>query len=547
MSELTPNLRQRYFDDNGAPLAGGKLYSYVANTSTPKATYTDQTEDTENANPTILDADGYADVWLGAGFYKFILKDSDDNTLFTVDQVSKPAQGATGVSLLVGSGAPDDNDGTNGDFLLRTDTGAFYQKLSGTWGLTGDSLELPASVISFSNGASGLTADTAQEALDEIEARLQTAETDVDTAQATASDHIADPTAAHAASAIANTPSGNLAATNVQTALNELQSDIDTRATATSVSDHLADTADAHDASAISSVASGSLAATDVQAALNELQSDIDTRALASGLSDHLSDAADAHDASAISSVPSGNLAADDVQEALNELQTDIDTRATSTALTDHTGDAADAHDASAISYDNATSGLVADQVQEAIDELAASSSGGGGGAGLEWYFGDSNAPVEAILSNGLRVLDFSQLPDEQTMYVGLVVPSSYVPGTQILLTDGKFFSPLTSGEVLWRTQTNLLKAGVVATTDPLTATDHESTSGQQAVDPQANEIVEIGDIDLTNASGEINSVAVAPGDQLLVKFFRDTSSETSSLAGDARLIRASFQPKFTA
>lgn len=47
---------------------------------------------------------------------------------------------------------------------------------------------------------------------------------------------------------------------------------------------HINDTTDAHDASAISSVASGNLAATDVQTALNELQSDIDSRALDSAV-----------------------------------------------------------------------------------------------------------------------------------------------------------------------------------------------------------------------------------------------------------------------
>lgn len=43
---------------------------------------------------------------------------------------------------------------------------------------------------------------------------------------------------------------------------------------------HIADTVDAHDASAISSVPAGNLVATDVQGALNELQTDVDTRAL---------------------------------------------------------------------------------------------------------------------------------------------------------------------------------------------------------------------------------------------------------------------------
>jgi predicted FMN-binding regulatory protein PaiB len=105
---------------------------------------------------------------------------------------------------------------------------------------------------------------------------------------------------------------------SIQTQINDVQQDID---------DHIADTTDAHDASAISNVPSGNLTATDVQGALNELQSDIDTRALASDLTDHLNDATDAHDASAISNVPSGNLTATDVQGALNELQSDIDGR----------------------------------------------------------------------------------------------------------------------------------------------------------------------------------------------------------------------------
>lgn len=50
------------------------------------------------------------------------------------------------------------------------------------------------------------------------------------------------------------------------------------------IDNHISDAADAHDASAISSVPSGNLAATDVQAALNELQSDIDSRALDSAV-----------------------------------------------------------------------------------------------------------------------------------------------------------------------------------------------------------------------------------------------------------------------
>lgn len=76
-----------------------------------------------------------------------------------------------------------------------------------------------------------------------------------------------------------------LSATRVQDALAEHQVEIDdvtatAAGAASGLADHLADTTDAHDASAISVVASGNLAATDAQTALTELQTDIDTRAI---------------------------------------------------------------------------------------------------------------------------------------------------------------------------------------------------------------------------------------------------------------------------
>lgn len=90
---LAPVLKHRFFDSSGGPLAGGKLYSYVAGTSTPASTYTDQAGLTANANPTILDANGECDLWLGSGTYKFVLKDSLDATQWTVDDVA--ASGTT--------------------------------------------------------------------------------------------------------------------------------------------------------------------------------------------------------------------------------------------------------------------------------------------------------------------------------------------------------------------------------------------------------------------------------------------------------------------
>jgi hypothetical protein len=85
---LPPVLRQRYFDANGNPLAGGKLYTYQSGTTTPQATYTDSGGGTPNANPVVLDANGEAAVWLDPELsYKFVLKDSNDVTQWTVDGV----------------------------------------------------------------------------------------------------------------------------------------------------------------------------------------------------------------------------------------------------------------------------------------------------------------------------------------------------------------------------------------------------------------------------------------------------------------------------
>lgn len=95
---LAPLIRQRYLTNAGLPLAGGLLYTYAAGTTTPQATYTDYTGGTPNANPVVLDSSGYADVWLDPTLsYKFVLKDSAGNTLWTEDNVSGSA--ATGIGV----------------------------------------------------------------------------------------------------------------------------------------------------------------------------------------------------------------------------------------------------------------------------------------------------------------------------------------------------------------------------------------------------------------------------------------------------------------
>lgn len=92
--------------------------------------------------------------------------------------------------------------------------------------------------------------------------------------------HLADPTDAHAASAITFTPASGIAAIEVQTAIVEAKTDAQTYADS-AVTTHVG-AAGAHTASLITNVAAGNTSSVTVQAAINELQGDIDTLSAAS-------------------------------------------------------------------------------------------------------------------------------------------------------------------------------------------------------------------------------------------------------------------------
>jgi hypothetical protein len=81
----------QFFDNNGNPLTGGKLYSYVAGTTTPQATYTSSAGTVAHSNPIILDAGGRVpggEIWLTDGLqYKFVLKNATDVLIGTYDNI----------------------------------------------------------------------------------------------------------------------------------------------------------------------------------------------------------------------------------------------------------------------------------------------------------------------------------------------------------------------------------------------------------------------------------------------------------------------------
>lgn len=84
----SPTPKLQFLDTSGAPLAGGKVYTYAAGTTTPLVTYADSAATTNNPNPIILDSRGEAEIWLDLQSYKFKLTTSTDVEIWTVDNIN---------------------------------------------------------------------------------------------------------------------------------------------------------------------------------------------------------------------------------------------------------------------------------------------------------------------------------------------------------------------------------------------------------------------------------------------------------------------------
>jgi hypothetical protein len=89
---LIPWLEARFTDANGAPLAGGKILSYEAGTTTPKPLYTSAALNTPHANPVVLDAAGRAKMYMAPGGYKFVVTDALDVQQYTLDNIEDVGQ-----------------------------------------------------------------------------------------------------------------------------------------------------------------------------------------------------------------------------------------------------------------------------------------------------------------------------------------------------------------------------------------------------------------------------------------------------------------------
>ena len=98
----------QFFNNDGTVLSGGKIYTYAAGTTTPKATYTTSAGNIAHSNPIILNSAGRVpggEIWLLASTYKFVLNTSNDVLIATYDNISGIGAAEFQVQNFTGTGA----------------------------------------------------------------------------------------------------------------------------------------------------------------------------------------------------------------------------------------------------------------------------------------------------------------------------------------------------------------------------------------------------------------------------------------------------------
>jgi hypothetical protein len=98
----------QFFNNDGTVLAGGKLYTYAAGTSTPKPTYTTVAGNIAHTNPIILDSAGRVpsgQIWLLAQPYKFSIFTSANVLIATYDNIYGAGAASYQVQNFTGTGS----------------------------------------------------------------------------------------------------------------------------------------------------------------------------------------------------------------------------------------------------------------------------------------------------------------------------------------------------------------------------------------------------------------------------------------------------------
>lgn len=158
-------------------------------------------------------------------------------------------------------------------------------------------------------------------------------------------------------------------------------------------------------------------------------------------------------------------------------------------------------------------------------------------GSGTEWWPVAGAAPIESY-ENDEKVFLFEK-GAAQSLILWFRVPNAYTPGRQILIKNS-FYSPGTSNNFKFQMLTTLVRSNTDAVTS--IANQYTSTTGDTSLGT-ANLYQNI-QYDLSNSSGQINSVAIAAGDLIKIKLSRVTPSGTED-TNDVRFISSGSEVLF--
>ena len=148
---------------------------------------------------------------------------------------------------------------------------------------------------------------------------------------------------------------------------------------------------------------------------------------------------------------------------------------------------------------------------------------GGGGGGSAAWFAPDGLGALEEE-ANGEKIYLFeSGLDNEVDLWVK--VPTSYSAGDQIAINIG-LYSVSAANTILLESTSYLIRKD----TDAVTSTTNSHASTNSALTNTVSNMYREAQIDITDASGEINSVAVSPGDLIRVKLVRGTDTDTADI-----------------
>lgn len=127
--QLAPSPRQQFFSASGAPLASGCILTSNSGTNTPLPAYTDSTGTQQLPNPIILDAGGFATIFLSNNSYRFTVTAYDGIPgnkcaagvqQYLVDGINAYGPISTGANLFL-LGQSSDPAGTGGEMIYRND------------------------------------------------------------------------------------------------------------------------------------------------------------------------------------------------------------------------------------------------------------------------------------------------------------------------------------------------------------------------------------------------------------------------------------------